>query len=268
MKDRISRKVALSATAAFVPIKPVLREEALASTVASSYSCCLTLGGLAMRVRQAAVGLFLAMLTGGAVAQKDKELPMYVLQAQTIAVMIDPDAGVSLKDPYANQTAQRDVETALVNWGRFRVVIGSEQADLVVVIAKGSGKLAAETLPDRRQNSRPGSVTPSQDGIGIGVQHGTQPPLREGGSTNGTQNGERDPRPQAVLGQVDDTFSVYEGKLGEPVMDSPPVWRWVHKNGLHSHDVPAVDEFRKAIAKAEKKIAQQSSNPSKPSKKP
>jgi len=29
---------------------------------------------------------------------------------------------------------------------------------------------------------------------------------------------------------------------------------YVHKNALHSHDVPAVSEFRKAMDEAQKKI--------------
>jgi hypothetical protein len=47
-------------------------------------------------------------------------LPTYVLQARTVSVIIDPDAGVSLDDPRANEVAQRDVETALLNWRRFQ----------------------------------------------------------------------------------------------------------------------------------------------------
>jgi hypothetical protein len=57
---------------------------------------------------------------------KDKPkstLPTYVLQARTVSVIIDPTAGKSLEDPRANEVAQRDVETALMNWGRFQPVL-------------------------------------------------------------------------------------------------------------------------------------------------
>jgi hypothetical protein len=192
------------------------------------------------------------MVAGASAKSKDPGMPMYVLRAQTVAVMVDPDAGISLQDPNANQTAQKDVEAALTSWGRFRVVLGAEQSDLVIVLRKGSGKLAQETLPDPRQNSRPGSVISTPGAIGVSAQHGTQPSLQGGNPPDGEQTGSSRPHPQGEAGPAEDSFAVYEGKREEPVLDSPPGWRWVHKNGLHAHDVPAVDEFRKAIAEAEK----------------
>src|SRR5580698_5841213 len=90
-------------------------------------------------------------LAGG--RNKDKPiLPAYILNARTVAVVIDPDAGESLDNPRANQIAQKDVETALLNWGRFQPVLTTDQVDLVIVIRKGSGKIADTTISDPRQN--------------------------------------------------------------------------------------------------------------------
>jgi hypothetical protein len=181
-------------------------------------------------------------------------LPVYILQARTVAVLIDPNAGVSLQDPNANQTAQKDVEAALQKWGRFEVVLNPEQADLVIFLRKGHGKLVEETTSDPRQNGRPGSVTQTPGAITIGAQRGIPPPQQ--GSIPGGQSEPGDARPQTEIGAVNDSFEVYQSRASDPNLDASG-WRWDHKDGLHAHDVPAVDQFRKAIAEAEKQAAQQ-----------
>ncbi|MDP9052655.1 MAG: hypothetical protein M3O31_18330 [Acidobacteriota bacterium] len=202
----------------------------------------------------------LVLLSTLAVAKSDKPiLPGYILNARTVTVMIDPAAGISVSDPNANQTAQRDVETALLKWGRFTTVIGPEDADLIIVLRKGHGRIADATISDPRQNSRVGSVTRTDDGIAIGAQHGVPPPGAS--STNGVpapprQDGSSTANPQAEIGNTEDAFLVFEGKKEYGASDIPG-WRWIRRNGLHAHDVPAVDEFRKAIAEAEKQAAQQ-----------
>jgi hypothetical protein len=47
---------------------------------------------------------------------------------------------------------------------------------------------------------------------------------------------------------------VFEGKVESP-LDGAPGWRYMARDGLKSHGVPAVDEFRKAVAAAEKAAA-------------
>src|SRR5450756_77965 len=139
---------------------------------------------------------------------KDKRppLPLAFLSAHTVAVVVDPTAGVSIEDPRANQVAQKDVETALANWGRFLPVIGAEQADLIIVIRRGSGKLATATISDPRQNNHAGVINPTDDGISAGAQHGTQPPLSSGSRFPESQS----PRPQAEIGGTEDSFLVFE----------------------------------------------------------
>jgi hypothetical protein len=47
---------------------------------------------------------------------------------------------------------------------------------------------------------------------------------------------------------------VYEGG-GDRPLDRAPAWRYIAKDGLMPHSVPAVDAFRKAVADAEKAAA-------------
>ncbi|WP_213806011.1 hypothetical protein [Granulicella sp. dw_53] len=197
-------------------------------------------------------------LAGG--KSKDKPtLRSYFLTAHTVAVIVDPSAGVSLEDPRANQIAQKDVEAALTNWGRFLPVLDTTQADLIIVIRKGSGRLTNVTVPDARQNSRPGSITPTDDGISLGAQRGTPPQTSTGPAYPPISS-----RPQAEIGGSEDSFLVYEGTVSNP-LDGTPGWRYDAPDALHSHNVPAVDRFRKAIADAEKAAAAKQSQQNPPS---
>jgi hypothetical protein len=190
------------------------------------------------------------LLLAGSALAKDSEkgaLPATVLRAKTVAILVDPDAGVSLTDPQANQVAQRDVEAAMANWGRFQPVLSTEGAELLIVVRRGHDKLVDETIHDPRQNNRPGSVTPSNDGIGIGVQHGRPPnPISPGNSDSDTHGGS-----QMEVGAVNDSFAVYQNQADDP-LSRPAVWRYDTKGALKPHSVPAVEQFRKAIAVADK----------------
>ena len=116
------------------------------------------------------------LMAGTALAKgKEKILPPYILQARTVAVIVEPGAGIDPEDPRANQVAQKDVETALMNWGRFTPVMGTVEADLIIVIRKGHARLADATISDPRQNDRAGVINPTDNGIGVGGQRGPQP---------------------------------------------------------------------------------------------
>lgn len=196
-----------------------------------------------------------ALMPAARAKDKGPVLPIYVLQARTVAVIIDTDAGRSLSDPNANETAQKDVETALLKWDQFQTVLSPAEADIVIVVRKGTGKLADATVNDPRQNRRPGSVTSTDGAISVGVQHG-QPPPQSGQAPGAPQMSDPELHPQAEIGNRDDSFVVYQGHTNAPT-DGVAAWRYVHKNALHSHDVPAVDEFRKAVQAAAKQAAQQ-----------
>lgn len=186
-------------------------------------------------------------------------MPPYILGAQTVAVVIDTEAGVLLRDPNANQTARKDVETALQNWGRYQLVMDQHGADLIILIRKGSKGPADVAIADPRQNRRGGMAEPLDDGISVGVQRsgGTN---RPGSPTRPVPQGAEDTRPVAQAGTPGDVFQVFNGKIDDP-LNSPPGWQYVKKDGLHSHDVPAVAAFRKAVAEADKHAAQQKKHP-------
>src|ERR1700733_14186340 len=78
----------------------------------------------------------------------EKRLPEDILHAHTVAVMVDPGAGIDIENTRANQAAQKDVETALLNWGIFQPMITSQQADLIIVIRKGHKQVVDQTVSD------------------------------------------------------------------------------------------------------------------------
>jgi len=206
-----------------------------------------------MHLRASAVFALSLLLATSALA-KDKAkrtLPPGVLQARTIAVIVDPDAGISVDDPRANQVAQKDVETALLNWGRFEPVLSTQTADLIVVVRKGQGRLVNQTISDPRQNRRAGVIDPTDNGVMVGAQHGQQPNMSSAPPLGSRSSS---PHPQMEIGGSEDSFTVFEGG-GDRPLDASPVWRYVVKDGLRAHTVPAVAEFRKAVAEAEKAAA-------------
>jgi hypothetical protein len=183
---------------------------------------------------------------------KPKEiLPPYVLSAHTVSVVIDPHAGISVEDdPNANQIARRDVEAALQNWGRLDPVLAGQPADLIIVIRRGHGRQVDETIPDPRQNDRIGGINSSNDSMSVGGRQGT-PPGQPTSGPPAARFPQAPAAPQTEIGSADDSFAVYNGTIARP-LDSSPAWRYTAHDALRPHNVPAVDQFRKAVAAAEK----------------
>jgi hypothetical protein len=195
-----------------------------------------------------ALVVFLLMVTlAGAKNKAEKNVPDYIRQAKTVHVMVDPGAGIDLDDPRANQVAQKDVETALLNWGRFQPVIFTQGVDLIIVISKGHKQVADTTISDPRQNNRAGVIDSTANGVSVGVQHGN-------GAGMPDASAHEPAHPQTEIGTTEDTFYVYKGDSDRP-LDGPLGWSYVAKDGLRSHNVPAVEEFRKALAAADKAAA-------------
>lgn len=179
---------------------------------------------------------------------KDKKkkivLPEDVLEARTVLVVVDPGAGIAIDAPNANRQALADVENALESWGRFRLVSSEYNADLVISVRKGNGKIAQPTIGGVPIDNRPVIVEPTND---ANLQNppppGIQPLHRPA------------PHPQEEVGPPEDMFAVYRGKR-ENATDYPAVWRFSGKDALRSPGVPAVDAFRKLIVEAEKQRAE------------
>jgi hypothetical protein len=204
-----------------------------------------------MTARLVRLTLPLILLTLAAAKDKDKKkaaLPEDILRAQTVRVAIDHDAGEPLDQPMANSTARDNVEKALMEWGRFRVALDGEPSDLVIAIRTGTGQGVRPTMKGGPIDQRPGVAQSTDSSIRIGGQRG-QPPMSDPSTFPQNQG----PHISNEVGPSDDSFAVYRGTMADP-LDSPAVWRIIRKDCLRpvGSQVPAVEEFRKAIAEAEK----------------
>ena len=206
-----------------------------------------------MRVnRVPAFALVLFSTVFAAAKEKNRViLPADILRAETVLVVIDPDAGVAPDAPLANTTARNDVEKALMKWGRFRLAQEISTADLVITVRKGNGKIAQPTIGGLPSNSRPVILEPTDSETRIGVRHGTPPTA--GDPTRSPSPGST-PHPQGEVGPAQDMFVVFRGKRDD-ALDAPAVWRYQARDALRSPSVPAVEEFRKVIVEAEKQQA-------------
>jgi hypothetical protein len=187
--------------------------------------------------------------------KKDKQvLPNYVLQAQTLAVVILPDAGEPITDPTANRTAEENVEKALQQWGRYRVVAEITYAYLVICVRKGHA--GGPTIRNSPADNRPVIFQqPGPETTRIGVQQGTPPPATFPG-TQPSPVGPTGPTIANEGGNPEDTFELFLGGVDYP-LDAAPVWRYMAANALNAPTVRAVEEFRKAYEDSEKQQKQQ-----------
>lgn len=209
------------------------------------------------------LALFLTPFANAKDKDKDKNkvfLPADVLNAQTVLVTIQPEAGEPITDPDSNRRAREDVERAVTKWGRFRIVMESQTADLVFVVRRGTGRAVAPTISGGPVDNRPVILQPGEGGdIRVGGQRGRPPDLSQSGTDPQPNTG---PRVRTEIGSSEDVLEVYRGGIEYP-LDSPAVWRYRAKDALRPPQVPAVDQFRKILDEAEKaaKQKQQKQNP-------
>ena len=198
--------------------------------------------------------LAVALLLVNPAIGKDKKkavLPEDILRAQTVRVVIDTDAGEPLDQPNANAIARDNVEKALMEWGRYRLVLDGWESDLVIAVRTGNGKSVRPTIRGGPIDQRPGVAQSTDSSIRIGGQRG-QPPMPD----SSTYPENRSPRVSTEVGASEDMFAVYRAGIragNTDPLNSPPVWRYIKKDCLRPMpQVPAVEEFRKALAEAEK----------------
>jgi hypothetical protein len=182
--------------------------------------------------------------------KKKQVLPDYVLNAQTVLVVIYPDAGEPLTNPTANRTAQDNVEKALMKWGRFRLVMDAQTANLVIAVRKGHA--GGPTISNSPIDDRPVIVQPSGGDIRVGGQRGRPPDLD---NPDLGRSADRGPRIGNEIGTREDVFEVYRGGIEYP-LDAAPVWRYIGKDALNGPQVAAVEQFRKAVNESEKQHQQ------------
>ena len=198
--------------------------------------------------------LLLWCLMGTAKDKKKTLLPADVVDAHTVYVIIDPDAGIDAEHPNANRIARDDVEKALMKWGRYSLVMETSTADLIITVRKGSGKIAQPTIGGVPQNNDIGVIQPTDSGGRVGVRQGN--PGIAGGPL-GSQSTSIGPRPQVEAGGAQDMFVVYRGNKENPSgspLNAPAVWRYSATDALADPDVPAVGLFRDLVSKSEKQL--------------
>lgn len=203
-----------------------------------------------MTARLSSLVALAALLIAPAFAKDKKKsvIPEYVLRAQTVRVVIEPDAGEPLDRPRANETARENVEKALSEWGRFRVVMDGAESDLVIAVRTGNDKGMQPTIKGGPIDQRGGVAQGTDSTVRIGGQRGQNPM-----SDPNNDPMDRQPHMSNEIGPSQDMFAVYRGDVGD-ALDASPVWRLISKDCLQSPNVSAVEAFRKALADAEKSV--------------
>ena len=196
--------------------------------------------------------VLLLPLTTNAKDKKKSQISELILRAQTVHVVIDPYVGEPLDQPQTNAIARDNVEKELTEWGRYRVVLDGEPADLLIVIHTGDNRMSRPTVRGGPVDQRAGVGQETPSTIRIGGQHG-QPPFNDPMDPTNPQN-QGPPRVGTEMGLRTDSFMVYEGRnWGGDSVDGPALWRYEAQDCLHPNpQIKAVEEFRKAIADAEK----------------
>lgn len=208
-----------------------------------------------MQVRVLALFAGIVVLASCVAAKKKEKqvLPDTVLRAQTVFVVIQPDAKEQLTEPNANLKAQKAVEEALMKWGKFRLALDTTTADIIISVQKGTGKAMSPTISGGPVDSRPVDVEGDASQIRIMGQKGH--PDTTSISTN-------DPNPNAraqtgtQAGGAEDVLRLFIGGAVEYPLDYAPVWMYSRKDALKGPEMAAVAELKKVFEESERVAAE------------
>ena len=208
-----------------------------------------------MRVRVLALFTIIVVLASCVVAKKKEKqvLPDAVLKAQTVFVVIQPDAKEPLTEPDANLKAQKAVEEALMKWGKFRLALDTTTADIVISVAKGTGKAVSPTISGGPVDSRPVDVEGDASQVRI---------IGQKGHPDTTSIATNDPNPNArpqvgtQAAGSEDVLRLFIGGAVEYPLDYAPVWMYTRKDALKGPEMAAVAELKKVFEESEKVAAE------------
>jgi len=187
-----------------------------------------------MIIRRAVIFFLLVLFVCQSAARDKKHLPDQLLKAQTVAFVVSVDPHEIAANPKIAETLQKELETAMANWGRYKLA-PSATADLVIVAHMGHvNPPTVVNRPDKPEftnpNTGPGPYpgTPGLPNPGLGV------PGREA----------------AQLRAEEDTFEVYAARTD--ISDASRLWQYKGALALRGPKVAAIEKFRKAIEESEK----------------
>jgi hypothetical protein len=208
-----------------------------------------------MRVRVLALFAGIVVLASCVVAKKKEKqvLPDAVLRAQTVFVVIQPDAKEPLTEPNANLKAQKAVEEPLMKWGKFRLALDTTTADIVISVQKGTGKATSPTISGGPVDSRPVDVEGDASQIRI---------IGQKGHPDTTSISTNDPNPNAraqtgtQAGGSEDVLRPFIGGAVEYPLDYAPVWMYSRKDALKGPEIAAVAELKKVFEESERVAAE------------
>lgn len=208
-----------------------------------------------MRVRLIALFAGIVVLASCVAAKKKEKqvLPDTVLRAQTVFVVIQPDAKEPLTEANANLKAQKAVEEALMKWGKFRLALDTTTADVIISVQKGTGKAMSPTISGGPVDSRPVDVEGDASQIRIMGQKG-HPPDATSTSNPGAQDSRVHTGTQA--GGSEDVLRLFIGGAVEYPLEYAPVWMYSRKDALKGPEMAAVAELKKVFEESERIAAE------------